>query len=207
MLDVGLVATGFVIGVVATAPVGPVNIMTIQRAFRHGFFAGLSAGIGAVIADALYASLAAFGVTAVSTFITDHVRIIQVIGALVMFWFGWRIYRTHPHLNDRNDTGGGLFSGIPTAFLLTITNPGAVFGFIALIGGLGDLAPAPGDWLGALQLVGGLVVGSLSWWMLIAGLVTMFRSRLDDRWLERINHAAAGLLFVFGVVVLVRAFL
>lgn len=206
MTDFGLLGIGAAIGVATTAPVGPVNIMVIQRTFRRGLFAGWLAGLGAVVADALYASMAAFGVTAVSDFVSSHAVTVQMIGAVVLFWFGWRIMRAHPHLDEGANGGqSGFISGLATAFVMTITNPGAVLGFIALFGGLGDLAPAPGDWLGALTLVGGLIIGSSSWWLLIAGLVTMLRGRMNDAWLERINRVAGGLLFVFGLAVLGRA--
>lgn len=206
LTDLGLLGIGAAIGVATTAPVGPVNIMVIQRTFRRGLFAGWSAGLGAVVADALYAAMAAFGVTAVSDFVQTHAVAVQFIGALVLFWFGWRIMNAHPHLDgDERDSQRGFIGGLLTAFIMTITNPGAVLGFIALFGGLGDLAPAPGDWIGALTLVAGLIIGSSSWWLMIAGFVTLLRGRMNDIWLMRINRTAGVLLVVFGIAVLGRA--
>ena len=61
-----LVLAGISIGVLMAAPIGPVNVLVIQRAVAGGFWAGLAAGIGAVLGDGLLAAIAAFSVTAIS---------------------------------------------------------------------------------------------------------------------------------------------
>ena len=54
-----LVLAGVAIGVLMAAPIGPVNVLVIQRAVARGFWGGLAAGIGAVLADGLLAAIAA----------------------------------------------------------------------------------------------------------------------------------------------------
>lgn len=197
-----------IIGVAAAAPVGPVNVMTLQRALRYGFIPGLSAGAGSALADVLFATIAAFGITAARTFIDDHARGIQLVGGLLVIAFGIRILASHPRLEEiRRDGSGGLLSGTAIGFAMTITNPGAVLGFIALFGALGDWAPEQGDWLGAGELVAGVALGTLTWWTTLAGLVTRFRASLTQTMLERINWVAGGIMTAFGVVILARLIL
>jgi L-lysine exporter family protein LysE/ArgO len=52
---------GFVCGLAVSVPVGPVNLTVINQALRRGFGAGFLMGLGAICADALYASLVLWG--------------------------------------------------------------------------------------------------------------------------------------------------
>lgn len=200
--------TGIGIGIVVSAPVGPVNLMAIQRAFRHGFAYGLAAGLGAVLADALFATMAAFGITAIAQALAGHRLAIQAVGGLLLIGFGWMTVRTHPHLDTsgggRTEIGTGLLPGMLAAFAMTVTNPGAVLGFVAIFGALGSLTPEPGNYVGAATLVAGVAAGALGWWAGVAAVVTLLRERMNDRWLDRINLGAGSLLLVSGVVILAR---
>lgn len=207
LIDLRLVFIGIAIGIAVAVPVGPVNIMAIQRSFRHGFLSGVTAGAGAVVADGLFAVAAAFGVTAVSHFVEDYSDTIQLIGGILLILFGTATFRSHPHLEDGVEGNPGMLSGFFTAFAMTITNPGAILGFVAIFGSLGSLAPAPGNYLGATGMVLGVIGGSLTWWLFISGFVSRIRHRMTDLWLERINHTAGILLIAFGVALFVRAVL
>ena len=59
-----LVLAGTFIGLLLAAPIGPVNVLVIQRAATGGFWAGLAAGIGAVLGDGTLAAVAAFSMRA-----------------------------------------------------------------------------------------------------------------------------------------------
>jgi len=204
MLSLPLFLTGFGVGVVFSAPVGPVNILCVQRAFRSGFFSGLAAGWGAVAADGIFAAVAAFGITAVSGFVEGHSTWLQLIGGLLLIAFGIRTARAHPHLDAGGDETATLLRTAMATFGMTLTNPATVLGFLALFGSLGDWAPKPGDWLAAGMFVAGVVSGGSSWWLVVSATIAALRDRMTDRALARINLVAGALLILFGVAVLVR---
>lgn len=204
MASLPLLLTGLGVGVVFSAPVGPVNILCVQRAFRSGFFSGLAAGWGAVAADGLFAAVAAFGITAVSGFVEGHSGWLQLIGGLLLIAFGIRTALAHPHLDQGEEETATLLGTAAATFGMTITNPATVLGFLALFGALGDWAPKPGDWLGAGTFVVGVVAGGSSWWLVVATAVAALRDRMTDRTLARINLVAGALLVAFGVAVLAR---
>ena len=199
-----LLLTGFGVGVIFSAPVGPVNILCVQRAFRSGFFAGLAAGIGAVAADGTFAAVAAFGVTAVSGFVEGHSFWLQLIGGVLLIAFGIRTARAHPHLETGEEERATLIATAGATFGMTITNPATVLGFLALFGSLGTWAPKPGDWLGAGMFVIGVVAGGGAWWVTAAAAIAALRDRMTDTTLARINLVAGALLVLFGGVVLGR---
>ena len=63
MQDVGFleeIIKGFIIGVLASAPMGPVGILTVQRTLNKGRWEGFATGIGASISDILYAVITGY---------------------------------------------------------------------------------------------------------------------------------------------------
>lgn len=206
MESVDYVLLGIVIGVVVAAPVGPVNVMTLQRAFRYGFLSGFCAGLGAALADVIFATAAAYGLTAIRAVIEGHSHLIQIVGGGLVILFGLRILFAHPvEEGEQHDPQRkSHVSAAATAFAMTITNPGTIFGFIALFGALGDLAPNRDDWVGTAWLVLGVAIGTLGWWSFLAGVINRLRGRLTFRSLQWVNRLAGVFLIVFGGAILGR---
>lgn len=88
------------------------------------------------------------------------------------------------------------------SFAMTVTNPGAILGFIAIFGSLGEHAPEKGDYVGALALVLGVLTGALLWWACLSALVSKLRNRMNDNWLSTINHGAGIILLLFAALIL-----
>ncbi len=196
---------GFFIGILTTAPVGPVNIMAIQHTVHGGFRQGVYVGLGAVLADSIFAACAIFGVSAVTTFVEDQFNLIEIAGGALLIVLGLKIWNTHPHL-EKNGNGRerGFWREATAAFFLAITNPGALFAFILIFGSLGEYRPPSGLHVGALTMVAGVALGATSWWTAISAAVTHFKSRIDDRWLDRVNHIAGVLLVVSGGLIYLK---
>ena len=60
---------GAALGFAIAAPVGPIGILCIRKTVQFGRFSGFCSGLGAAVADAIYAIIAAFGLTFVSDFL------------------------------------------------------------------------------------------------------------------------------------------
>ncbi|ADZ71747.1 LysE family translocator [Polymorphum gilvum] len=196
---------GLAIGVITTAPVGPVNVMAIQRAFHRGFHHGFVVGLGAVAADTLYAAVAVFGISAVAHFVEGHDNAIQAVGGVLLIVFGYKVMQVHPHLDTKPlGRGGSDWGAMTGAFLMTLTNPGVVLGFVAIFGSLGEWAPDLGDHVGALFMVAGVAGGATLWWAFVAGAVSLLRDRLTDAWLDGVNRVAGLALIGFAVLIYLR---
>src|SRR6476646_11505227 len=83
-----LVLAGIGVGLLVAAPIGPVNVLCIQRAVTNGFWGGLAAGIGAMLGDGLLAAIAAFSVTAISNVLIAYSGLIQLVGGVLLIVFG-----------------------------------------------------------------------------------------------------------------------
>src|SRR5688500_4606576 len=83
---------GVLMGVMVSAPVGPVGILCIQYTLQRGFFYALIAGIGAASADTLFSACVGFGVTIITDWLQTHCMMIQIGGGLVIAFLGLQIW-------------------------------------------------------------------------------------------------------------------
>ena len=207
---VQLVLAGIGIGLLMAAPIGPVNVLVIQRAVAGGFWAGLAAGLGAVLGDGLLAAIAAFSVTAISDVMTAYSAWIQLIGGLLLIAFGVALLFTRPALTIPVGEKSHLLehTGImPQTFFLTVTNPGAILGMAAMIGGLGSLIGGLNTYPEALLLVAAVMGGSLAWWLGLSELIATIRHKLTENRLKLINRIAGGVLVAFGLILLLDGYI
>ena len=54
---------GLLIGIIASAPMGPVGILCIQRTLNKGRWYGFITGIGAAVSDTIYALIVGLGMS------------------------------------------------------------------------------------------------------------------------------------------------
>lgn len=198
-----IIPVGVLIGILIAAPVGPVNVLCIQRAIERGFWGGIAAGIGSVLGDGLIALFAGLGVGAVSGAVQSHRAIIQIVGGLALIAFGMKLYVTQPRISVASDLDGAntrlrAFAwDIPQTFFLTITNPGAVLGLFAVFGGVSTFVEVHST-VDVLFMVAAIMAGSMIWWISLSKLISRYRHLLDGNRLQTINRIAGILLAGFG---------
>jgi len=205
-----LVLAGLGIGLLMAAPIGPVNVLVIQRTVSRGFWGGLAAGLGAVIGDGVLAAIGAFSIAAISDVMVAYGDWIQTVGGLLLLAFGLALLLCRPVMMTPVNERSHLFEHagiIPQTFLLTVTNPGAVLGMAAMIGGLGSLIGGLNTNFEALILVAAVMGGSLLWWLGLSELIATIRHKLTEGRLSIINRIAGFILFAFGVALLVEVLL
>ncbi|MEO1204883.1 MAG: LysE family transporter [Pseudomonadota bacterium] len=207
LLNPLIIPVGILIGILVAAPVGPVNVLCVQRSISRGMAGGLAAGLGAVFGDGLIALSAALGIGLVTGLVENYRLGILLIGGLVLLAFGFTLYRSEPQYIAPSQDGANphdfrvYFGDIARTFFLTITNPGAVLGLFAIFGGIGTYVQISG--LGeAMLMVVAIMTGSLLWWFVLSYLVSSFRHRFNAENLKRVNQIAGLALLVFGGVLL-----
>ncbi len=217
---------GLLIGVLIAAPVGPVNIVCIQRTLERGFWGGFAAGLGAVLADGIISTVAAYGATAISGFMQDHQLKIELIGGIILTAFGLRIFAARPKITATATTNIARLRRladmtppalrpmlrfrvwrimphlniVPQTFFLTITNPGAILGLFALFGGATSALGGMTTWLQAVTAVLSVMTGSLIWWAGLSRLISRVRHKLTEARLKKINQVSGVVLVIFGLV-------
>jgi putative LysE/RhtB family amino acid efflux pump len=194
---------GLLIGFVAAAPIGPVNILVIQRTLQRSLRSALILGLGAAVGDALFAAAAAFGLTALTAEINGSRDLMRIIGGLIMLGFAIALWRSHPTL-DQNVQKLPKAKHLALAiFAMTVTNPATVLWFVAAFQAVGfrNIGFGTGTTIAnALLVIAGVFLGSMLWWLCIGGLASLWRHKLTDRHLTIANHIAAVVLVISAIV-------
>jgi len=196
---------GAVIGFSIAAPVGPIGVLCIRRSLAQGRQVGLATGLGAATADAAFGFVAAFGLTAISSFFVGQRLWLALIGGLFLCYLGVRTFISKPSEQDADTRSDGLAAAYLSTLFLTLTNPMTILSFLAVFAGLG-LGRAP-SYFDASALVAGVFVGSALWWLLLSGGVALFRSQINSDWMRIVNRLAGCVIMGFGLYSLSIVFL
>jgi threonine/homoserine/homoserine lactone efflux protein len=192
---------GILLGFSIAAPVGPIGVLCIRRSLAEGRVSGLVTGLGAATADAVYGSIAAFGLTAVSSLLVGQKFWLSLIGGAFLCYLGIRTFFSKPGNDAASASGGKWWQAYSSTFFLTLTNPMTILSFIAIFSGLG-LASGAGSPLSAAILVLGVFLGSSLWWFLLSAGVNIFRSRFKPGALVWVNRVSGVIITAFGLVAL-----
>lgn len=194
-----LLFKGLGMGFAIAAPVGPIGLLCIQRTLTRGRWSGVLSGMGAASADALYGCIAGFGLTALAGFLLTWQTELQIAGGVFLLYLGGQTWRSLPAIQQApgQPIRTGLLGDYLSALLLTLTNPVTILAFLAIFAGLGLAAER--SHFAAGWLVVGVFLGSLLWWVLLAGTVGLLRGRLTPVRLRWINRASGILIAGFGI--------
>jgi threonine/homoserine/homoserine lactone efflux protein len=203
-MQINLLLRGMLIGFSIAAPVGPIGILCIRRTLNAGRISGLVSGLGAASADAIYGSIAAFGLAFVSNFLVSQQLWLHLVGGAFLCFLGIKTLFAKPASQATPAKVNGLLSDYASTFLLTITNPITIISYAAIFGGLG-LARTSGDYGSAGVLVLGVFMGSSLWFLVMSSLVGLFRGKFNPLSLQWVNRISGVIITGFGVYALLTA--
>jgi len=192
---------GAVIGFSLAAPIGPVGILCVRRTLEHGARYGLVIGVSAACCDVVYSIVAAFGITLVSDFVILEQYWIRLIGGTILLVIGYGVFRTHPPVDKAVKAPRGHTWVVFSTALLVFTNPLTLFAFAAAFAVIG-VKNIVGHPVSGLMLVAGVFFGSLTWFVLLTGLVHFFREKVMRVGFALVNQVAGSLLMLCGLYAL-----
>ncbi len=198
-----IIIKGMVIGIVASAPMGPVGVLCVQRTLNKGRAYGLVTGVGAALSDILYALLTGYGLSFLYVILDNQTALfwMQIIGASIMFIFGLHTYRTNPMKNTRNvsrNKSSLLQNGV-TGFFITLSNPTIILLFLGLFTPFKFMLPEQPFFM---QCIGYLSIfgGALLWWFFITYVVNKLRERFDVRGIRIINRVIGAAVMLGALI-------
>jgi threonine/homoserine/homoserine lactone efflux protein len=194
---------GFLIGLAIAAPVGPIGVLCIRRTLADGRWIGFLSGLGAATADMLYASAAAFGLTAVQAVLIRQELWIHWVCGLFLIYLGIRTFFTIPE--DRTGPpahAGAWWRAYLSTLGLTMTNPATILSFagaffVLRLGQTGS-SQALAGWL-----VCGVFLGSGTWWLSLSSAVDLLRRKFTAGSLVWVNRGAGIIIAGFGAAALI----
>jgi len=201
-LEMSLLLKGILFGVSMAVVPGPIFFLIVQRTLAEGMLIGFLCGLGAITADAIYALIAAIGLTFIMQFLLSYQSILAIIGGIFLIYLGFTTLFGKVTLNLTAVRDRSLFSAWLSTMFLTLANPVTMFSYCLIFSALGV---GTDDRLSAaFSLVGGVILGALAVVILLIVFLSFFRKKMTVIALTMLNRIAAVILMGFGVVALAQ---
>lgn len=192
---------GIAIGILISAPMGPVGILCIQRTLDKGRRTGLYTGVGAALSDLLYCLLTGFGLSFIEEFIERNQNVIQLIGSAVLIGFSVYLFRKNPASNLRKPVQQETSpkKNILAGFLFTFSNPLILFLIIGLFARFNFLMPEIKFYHYIIGFIA-IIAGALGWWWLVTYFIDKVRAHFNLRSMWLINKSIGVVILLFAIV-------
>ena len=201
-----IILKGILIGLCISVPVGPIGMLVIQRTLNRGRKFGIATGLGASMSDLFYTIITLFFLSFVIDFIEAHRFIIELVGSLVVIFFGYFIYKNNPAVQPKpNETvQHNVYRDFISSFVLTFSNPLFLFVLIALFARIKFIHSGTSLFETILGILA-ILIGATLWWMTLTYIVSHFRSKIGMHQLKAINQITGGLISLIGCIGLVSS--
>lgn len=210
--------TGFVSGLVLSVPVGPVNLTILNEGARRGFAWAALIGLGATTMETIYCLLAF--TCPVSFFTQPHVKAaMELVGFVFMLFLGVKflLAKKVEQAAPFDTAAAGLerqlrqrfrpHSAFTTGMVRVMGNAGIFGVWIFLAGSFVARNLVTPDWPGRLACVGGVGLGTGTWFCCLTWLVSLRHGKISDRGLLKLEHGSGLVLLgaaLFQALLIVR---
>ena len=194
---------GMAIGILISAPMGPVGILCIQRTLYKGRKAGLFTGIGAAISDLFYCILTGFGLSFIEEFLERNQNVIQLAGSVVLIAFAIYLFKKNPASSLKTPQEEmqqiSPHKNILGGFLFTFSNPLILFLIIGLFARFNFSIPE----ISFYYYIAGyaaIFFGAVIWWEFVTFSVNKLRAHFNLRSMWLINRIIGVIILLFALV-------
>lgn len=193
---------GFAVGMCASAPIGPIAILVVQKSLSKGHKAGFVSGLGASVVDTLYASIAIFALAFAQKLIERHQCTILLVGGAVLIAVGISMAFSNPFRRLKAD-GESTVSpkDFGQAVALGLSNPMAIFVMFTLFAFFGLADNAPHTWT-VTPIILAVSTGSVTYWFLMSWLLSRFHGSFRMRTILWISRITGALIVIIGIALL-----
>jgi threonine/homoserine/homoserine lactone efflux protein len=189
------------LGLCIAMPFGPICLMCVQRTLALGIWFGIASGMGAAVAHGLFSFLAETSAAVLAqTALTVQVPL-YIAGGLALIFMGLRTCLV-PNPPTREAGCGDLCSAFMSTLLFAAANPMTMLPYLAIAA-----VPQAGNPLimnrGFAAPIG-VMLGSASWYLVLALSTNAMFQNLQKATLARLNILAGILLIGLGAALCAR---
>lgn len=183
------------LGLLIAIPFGPIGLVCVQRTLALGIWFGIASGMGAAAAHALFSFLAGASAAMLAQAALTVEVPLRIAGGLVLIFMGLRTCLA-PTRPAREAKCGALGSAFMSTFLIAAANPMTMLPYLAIAA-----VPQAGNPLitsrGFAAPIG-VMLGSASWYLVLALSTNAVFQNLQTAMLDRLNVLAGILLIGLG---------
>ncbi|MEA2481942.1 MAG: hypothetical protein QOJ07_3864 [Thermoleophilaceae bacterium] len=201
----GPLLLGFSLGLFVAAQIGPISLLVMRTVLRGALAAGLAIGLGAAVIDATYAALGLAGAGALLQ--VDALRVaVGATGAVVLVGLGvrtlWSAFRVRLG-GETDDEVATPRRAFVTSVAATASNPSTIASWAAVFAAA-TTAGAAASAGGTVLLLGGVALGTATWFTALSLCLALVRRRVGPRAIAVVDVIAGSGLVVFGGVLGLR---
>jgi threonine/homoserine/homoserine lactone efflux protein len=203
--------TGLVSGVLLSIPVGPINLTIINQGARRGFWWAFMIGLGATTMEVIYCFIAFTGFA--SFFSRGYVKAIMELTSFVFLLFLGLKFITAAsvsspvHLTDAADALETSIektlhphSAFMTGFVRVLANVGVLVFWIILAANFISREWVAPEWPEKLACVGGVAVGTGSWFFTLSWIVSLRHGQFKESTLLRMERLSGVGLLILALI-------
>lgn len=188
---------GWGLGLAVAAPIGPINVATIQLGLSQGFRRAAPFGLGAATTDALYCFSVYLGLAPLLVAAPWLRVVLYLAGAALIGRIAWGALRRRVDVRARAGRDpAGAWRSYASGIALTAVNPATIVSWLAIGGAALSSVPA-GE---GLLAVAGIFAGSASWFTALSLAASWGRRIAGERVFKAISIVCALALFGFAAV-------
>lgn len=192
---------GFLVGMCASAPIGPIAILVVQKSLSKGHKAGFVSGLGASVVDTMYACIAIFALALAQKAIDAHQNLILLTGGAVLIVVGFNMALSNPFRKMKSNADSVSPKDFGQAVAMGLSNPMAIFVMFTLFAFFGLADGAPHDWQVA-PIILSVSAGSVIYWFCVSWLLSRFRGNFRMHTILWISRITGGLVVIIGIALL-----
>lgn len=195
---------GILIGMIISAPLGPVGLLCLRETIYGSRKEGLLIGVGATISDTLYALVVYKGVGLILEHLEANNDMLRLIGGIVIIIFSYFVYRhaaqkmkyTPTKRLSKRHGARKIF----TSFLVTLSNPLIILLILPLFARFNFVQVGDSPCLTLIVAMGSIAVGCMLWWTILTYWVIRLYNRLGERGIKWVGYTVALVLSVIGLI-------
>lgn len=195
----------FAIGVCASAPIGPVALLVIQKTISRGRREGWMVGWGSATVDTFWGAVTLTAFSIFSGFLDSYMSLLQLLGGAILVFIGLSImmkdpstFKHGPMRQKASSATRYYFQGLLTA----LSNPAALF-FMLAIAAFWNLDTEVGLPFIILYVVC-IFAGAVSYWFGFTRLAGLLKDALSLKVIVWVNRIAGLAVLVFSAFLIVR---
>ncbi len=192
---------GAMLGLSVAVPFGPVSLMCVQRSMTIGRNSGFITGLGAASANGLFAFAAMAGAQVISAQLAYWDQPLRQFSAVVLVALGIRSWRRRPVMPERPASISSR-AAYSSTLILALSNPLTILPYAAVASSVAFSDP-PGSPLSFWSVLG-VMLGSITWYVLLSVGSAHFCKSLSAQATRRLNQLAGTGFVTIGVLLLTR---
>ena len=192
---------GYGLGFLVAMQVGPIWVFCARSVLRGTVGVGIAIGAGAAVIDALYAGLGVAGASALLEI--DALRItLGLVGAAFLAFLGARTFWSAFRVRLGGESDEEVASprrAFLTSLTATASNPMTIASWAAIFTAA-STADLVGSGFTASALIGGVAMGTFSWFLALSVGLSLARRRVGARLLLVVDAVSGAILVGFAAL-------